>query len=293
VCSSECYIDFTANDGSFAIDSKSVVDTVTVRDGGVYNVTYNSSGELTGVFVSTNGVLGVGKLHGNRVRTDLLRGFGSARLDGDLFIKSLNIGTGSTDWNRHAKIAANVPFCGTGDVIVTNGVPAYPFTVTFQNGANTATGSIKVAKVAGDAETALFFANGANWAGTVVAGDVSLTNLTDGATAATANFGALELAGDFPVRVWRDPQGGILTNDFVNVGTYANNGGVIHAVLQGEPAGTKIGSGTKIRVGTISKASPLPRAEKSWHAIRRPIDGDDANDALFISPSVGLTILLR
>ena len=75
---------------------------------------------------------------------------------------------------------ANVPFAGTGNVTVTNGAPAYPFTVTMVTGANTATGSIKVNKVAGDAETALYFADGANWAGTVIAGNVALTNLTDG-----------------------------------------------------------------------------------------------------------------
>jgi hypothetical protein len=288
-----CYIDFTANDGSFAIDSKSVVDTVTVRDGGIYNVTYNSTGEKTGVFVSTNGVLGVGKLHGNRTRTDLLRGFGSARLDGDLFIKSLNVGTGSSDWNRHAKIAANVPFSGTGDVIVTNGVPAYPFTVTIQNGASTATGAIRVNKAEGDAETALYFANGANWAGTVVAGDVSLTNLTDGATAATVDFGALDLAAGktFPIRVWA--HSGPVANDTVNVGTYVNNGGELVPVLVDGAAGEKIASGTKLFVGKIAKGSPLPKVPARWGAAREPIDGDDAYDMLTMKTFKGLQVILR
>ena len=288
-----CYIDFTANDGSFAIDSKSVVDTVTVRDGGVYNVTYNSTGEKTGVFVSTNGVLGVGKLHGNRVRTDLLRGFGSARLDGDLFIKSLNVGTGSTDWNRHAKIAANVPFGGTGNVIVTNGVPAYPFTVTIQNGASTATGAIRVNKAEGDAETALYFANGANWAGTVVAGDVSLTNLTDGATAATVDFGALDLAAGktFPIRVWT--HSGPVANDTVNVGTYVNNGGELVPVLMDGAAGEKISGGTKLFVGKIAKGSPLPKVPARWGASREPIDGDNAYDMLTMKTFKGLQVILR
>ena len=91
------------------------------------------------------------------------------RLDGDLAIASIDgIGTGSSNWDRHVKIT-DKPFTGTGNVTVTNGVPAYPFTVTVVNGANTATGSIRVNKVDGDAETALFFADGANWAGTVVA----------------------------------------------------------------------------------------------------------------------------
>ena len=288
-----CYIDFTANDGQFAIDSQSVVDTVTVRDGGVYNVTYNSSGWVTGVFVSTNGVLGVGKLHGNRTRTDLLRGFGSARLDGDLFIKSLNVGTGSTDWERRVNVANGVPFTGAGDVIVTNGVPAYPFTVTIQNGANTATGAIRVNKVEGDAETALFFANGANWAGTVVAGDVSLTNLTDGATAATVDFGALDLAAGktFPVRVWT--HAGPVANDTVNVGQYVNNGGELVPVLADGAAGEKIPGGTKLFVGKIAKDSPLPKVPARWGADREPIDGDDAYDMLTMKTFKGLQVILR
>ena len=283
-----CYIDFTANDGSFAIDSKSVVDTVTVRDGGIYNVTYNSTGEKTGVFVSTNGVLGVGKLHGNRTRTDLLRGFGSARLDGDLTIQSINIGTGSQNWDRHTTMA-NIPFGGTGDVIVTNGVPAYPFTVTLQNGANTATGAIRVNKAEGDAETALYFANGANWAGTVVAGDVVLTNLTDGAAASTVTFGALDLAADFTVRVWKE--NGVITSDTLNVGQYVNHGGKL--VPQLMTAGASFAPGERITLGSIDASSPLPATGRGWRC--KLVDNGLDNDTktLILSYSRGLQILLQ
>jgi hypothetical protein len=284
-----CYIDFTANDGSFAIDSKSVVDTVTVRDGGIYNVTYNSTGEKTGVFVSTNGVLGVGKLHGNRTRTDLLRGFGSARLDGDLFIKSLNVGTGSTDWERRVNVANGVPFTGTGDVIVTNGVPAYPFTVTIQNGANTATGAIRVNKVEGDAETALFFASGANWAGTVVAGDVALTNLTDGAAASTVTFGTLDLAADFTVRVWKE--NGTLVNDTVNVGQYVNHGGRLVPQLLTD--GASFAPGDRITLGSIGADSPLPAVSRGWHCKLSDNGLDNDTKTLILSYSRGLQILLQ
>ena len=283
-----CYIDFTTNDGQFGIDSQSAVDTVTVRDGGAYTVSYNSSGYVRGVFVSDGGVLGVTKL-ATRSRTDLLRGFGSARLDGDLFIQSINIGTGSVNWDRHTKMA-NVPFTGTGDVVITNGVPEYPFTVTMVSGANTATGSIKVDKVEGDAETVLFFADGANWAGTVVAGNVSLTNTTDGTAAATATFGTLDLASEFSIRVWKE-NGDIVTNDMVNVGRYENNGGKLVPTMMTDDVDFTIGE--MITIGKIAKSSPNPAVKTGWCVKRLTIDGDNENEILVAKKGVGLQIIMR
>ena len=225
--------------------------------GGIYNVTYNSSGWGRGVFVSNGGILGVGKLFSSSSttrspRTDLLLGFGSARLDGDLYIASTNVGIlGNTDWDRHTKMA-NIPFSGTGDVTITNGVPAYPFTVTIQNGASTATGTIKVAKVDGDAETKLYFANGANWAGTVVAdGNVALTNLTDAAGAANVSFGTLQLAADFPVRVWKT--GDQIVNDTLTVDRFAGAGRLVFDV-----------KGESIAKGDVIEHSL--RQVLAWHA---------------------------
>ena len=282
-----CYIDFTANDGQFGIDSQTVVDTVTVVSGGVYSVSQNSSGWGVGVFVSDGGVLGVTK-KSTRDQTDLLRGFGSARLDGDLTIQSINIGTGLNNWDRHTKMA-NLPFTGTGDVIVTNGVPAYPFTVTLQNGASTATGTIRVNKAAGDAETALYFANGANWAGTVVAGDVALTNLTDGAAAAMVSFGSLDLAGDFPVRVWKE--NGVITSDTIHVGEYVNHGGKLVPQLMTD--GASFAPGDRITLGSIAASSPLPATGRGWRC--KLVDNGLDNDTktLILSYSRGLQILLQ
>ena len=290
-----CFLDFTAGGGAnFGVDSQSVIDAVIVRDGGAYTVSYNSSGWGLGVFVSDGGILGVTKLYkpssgDPRERTDLLRGFGSARLDGDLEIASVNIGTGNYDWDRHVKMA-NVPFVGSGDVTITNGVPEYPFTVTMVNGASTATGSIKVDKVEGDAETALYFADGANWAGTVVAGNVLLTNLTDGVDAATATFGTLDLAADFNIRVWAE-NGVVVTNDMVNVGQYRSSGGRLSIELMSE--GLEFVAGDKIVVGTIAKSSPNPAVRVGWCVKRLTIDGDDENEILVMKKGVGLQLILR
>ena len=284
------YIDFTAGGGSaFAIDSQAVVDAVIVGDGGVYNATYNTSGRVQGVFVGDGGVLGVGKLYEARVRTDLLRGFGSARIDGGLDIASLNIGTGNKDWDRHAKMA-NLPFTGTGDVTITNGVPARPFTVTMVNGANTATGTIRVAKADGDAETALFFADGANWAGTVVAGNVSLTNLNGSACAASVDFGRLDLSADFPVRVWRGADG-TLVNDTLNVGAYLNNGGRIAPVMMTE--GDSFAFGDKIVLGKVRKGAPLPHVAWGWTATAEEIEGDGDHVQLILARGRGFMIIVR
>ncbi len=283
-----CYIDFATNDGKFGIDSQTDVDAVTVSTGGIYAVTYNSSGYQRGVFVSDGGVLGVTKLAYPPNRSDLLQGFGSARLDGDLTIASIDgIGTGSYNWNRHVKVT-DKPFTGAGDVTVTNGVPAYPFTVTMVNGANTATGSIKVAKADGDVETALYFADGANWAGTVVAGNVALTNLTDGA--ATATFGTLDLAADFNIRVWTE-NGVVVTNDMVNVGEYQSHGGRLS--MEPMTEGLEFAAGDKIVVGKIAKASPDPAVKAGWCVKRLPIDGDDANELLVAKKGIGLQLILR
>jgi len=281
-----CRIDFTTNDGSFAIDSQSAVDTVTVRDGGVYTVSYNSSGWGRGVFVSDGGILGVGKIYGTRARTDLLRGFGSARLDGDLTIASLNIGTGNTDWDRYTKMA-NVPFNGTGDVVITNGVPAYPFTVTMVNGASTATGSIRVDKVDGDAETALYFASGANWAGTVVAGNVALVNLTDSESAATATFGTLDLAANFPIRVWKSG-GAIVANDTLIVDNYTGS-----AKLSLDVVGESLVPGDLFILGKVKNRTSLPKIDKGFVAKVGETADDDGYYEVTAKYMQGLQIILR
>ena len=284
-----CYIDFATNDGSFAIDSQTDVDSVTVSTGGIYAVTYNSSGWQRGVFVSDGGVLGVTKLAARATRSDLLLGFASVRLDGDLAIASIDgIGTGSSNWDRHVKMT-DKPFSGTGNVTVTNGVPAYPFTVTMVNGANTATGSIRVNKVDGDAETALLFADGANWAGTVVAGNVALTNLTDVATAAPATFGTLDLAADFPIRVWKD--NGVYTADAINVGAFVAHGGKLSPVMMSD--GEDFDKGDSFVVGKIAKGATLPAVATGWAIKARPIDGDDANDEIVLKSGVGFQIIIR
>lgn len=288
---SGCYIDFTTGDGVFGIDSQSAVDAIAVRDGGVYAVSHNSSGWGLGVFVSDGGVLGVTKIYKSssgdpRVRTDLLLGFGSARLDGDLAIASVNMGGGNYDWDRHTTMA-NVPFSGAGDVTITNGVPQYPFTVTMRSGANKATGTIRVSKADGDAETRLYFANGANWAGTVVAdGNVSVTNLVDASAACTNSFGTLDLAADYPIRVWKEG-GAVVANDVVDVGGYAGGGRLTPT------SAAAFDAGDRVVVGKVAKGGGLPRIARGWYSETIPIDGDDDNELLVLIYGKGSIIMFK
>ena len=156
-----------------------------------------------------------------------------------------------------------------------------------QGGLNTCSGNLSVSSPE-NYDAKFFFADGANWAGTVVAGNVALTNLTDGA--ATATFGTLDLAADFNIRVWTE-NGVVVTNDMVNVGEYRSNGGRLS--IEPMTEGLEFAAGEKIVVGKIAKASPNPAVKAGWCVKRLPIDGDDANELLVAKKGIGLQLILR
>ena len=157
-----------------------------------------------------------------------------------------------------------------------------------QSSANTCSGKLITYSPQGfDAK--LLFADGANWAGTVIAGNVALTNLTDGAAAASVNFAKLDLAADFPVRVWRD-ENGALVSDTLNVGEYLDSGAkggrlAIAAMFEGEFA-----PGETFVLGTISKGAELPRVGRGWTA--RRVEGETV-DTVEVERNSGFTITIR
>ena len=183
---------------------------------------------------------------------------------------------------------ADVPIAGGGSLTISNN-NVNVFGVIVRNGANVATGAVSVmAPESGKGATTLYFADGANWAGTVVAGNVALTNLTDGSAAATTAFGTLNLAENFPVRVW---SGATPTNDMLNVGAYLNNGGrLVPRMMTG---GVEFEPGDAITVGTIAKTSPDPDVDKGWSVKRLPIDGDDANETLVLKKGLGFYMIVK
>ena len=183
--------------------------------------------------------------------------------------------------------AADVPITGAGNVFVTNATPDRPFAVTVQGGANTATGSI-----AADANSTLLFADGANWAGTVVAnGNVVLTN---GAEAASVSFGTLRLDADVPVRVWRsvDTETGRTTYscDTLAVGAYTGTGALAPVLMNGDDDEC-FPFGATLDLGTIGADSAIPRLAKHWRAIVVDGEGDARNIKLKFG--VGFSVMVR
>ena len=222
------------------------------------------------------------RINGAEVSVPVLSGFAAASVKegGEFRIVARNT-IGDVDWDRNLVVAS--PITGAGDVLVLNAVESNSMEITVTNAANTCTGAIACN---GANSCRLLFADGAVWAGTVVAGNVALVNLDD-AGASKASFGALRLDGTFPLRVWKDDDGNITGNDTLNVGEYINNGGRLVPTLAGEG---EFVSGDKIVVGEIGDSSPLPRVAKGWTASRKTIDG---KGMLMLSKGVGFQIIVR
>ena len=192
-------------------------------------------------------------------QTDVFAGFGSVELVGrGLTMSAANIWSGayeSGQWNRLMTIGPKLT--GTGGLAVSNELSganaAYSMTVVVTNGANEATGMAQALATDTGAPTSLVFSDGANWAGTVVANaGLSLTNLTDGAAAATVSFGAVE--GVMPIRVWKT--GGVIAaNDKVNLATA---GGAFDFIAMDEA----LAVGDAVELGLYPANAPLPANAK-------------------------------
>jgi hypothetical protein len=146
----------------------------------------------------------------------------------------------------------------------------------------------------GKAKAELYFANGANWAGTVVAnGLLKITNyegVTENNNPASVTFGALDLQADFPVRVWRG-EDGELTNDTLNVGTYLKSGGKLVPTMMTE--GGEFVLNDKIIVGKVSKNAVLPEVSSEWRVILKAIEGDGENCLFTMKCGSGLVVIVR
>ena len=188
-------------------------------------------------------------------------------------------------------VALEIPVTGLGGIEVVNALPEtlnqWTMTLVVTNGANTATGPASVRPNETGAKAFLKFADGANWAGKVVAdGNVSLTNLVDAAAPATANFQSLELTGDFPIRVWKTDD--TIANDRVNVATAATGRG--RFVL--EPVEGTVENGDKVVLGRYPANAELPRV-KGCTVATEPIDGDSDYVTLTATRGVGSMLFLR
>ena len=274
-------------------DAALEVPTVTLKNGAsIKGFRLEGNGEA-GLYVVGAGEWTIPKLYkfGETAYSfPVLAGFAAAVVAEDSVFNIVgrnegNCNTGSWhDWDRALPISGAI--LGYGDVVVSNTAPTNSMCITITNGLNECVGKISCN---GDNNCSLLFAGGANWEGTVIAGNVALTNLTDGAAAASVNFAKLDLAADFPVRVWRD-ENGALVSDTLNVGEYLDSGAkggrlAIAAMFEGGFA-----PGETFVLGTISKNAELPRVGRGWTA--RRVEGETV-DTVEVERNSGFTITIR
>ena len=283
---------------------------IVVEDGGVFE-TYRFSGNDNGVFVASNSMYTIYMpyLYNEHVSSSSgsvtiydtknipFEGFSSVDIaDGAKMTFSTRNRVFWDDGQFYEASGdrvvtlADVPITGGGSITLSN-ANQNVFGVIVKNGANTTTGTASVVPPASASigDTTLWFANGANWAGSVVAGNVALTNLTG--SAATASFGTLDLAEDFPIRVWLDNNGAVATNDMINVGEYVANGGKLLPTLVG---GGDFPGGAKLTLGLIGKGNSLPAGTLPGKWIASTADaGDGSHDILSIKFGAGTQIILH
>ena len=180
---------------------------------------------------------------------------------------------------------ADVPITGGGSLTLSNN-NVNVFGVIVKNGSNTATGSASVAEpVSGRGETALYFANGANWAGTVVAGNVLLTNLTSAAAPVAVSFGGLNLATNFTLRLW---QNGTCDTIALGANGWTGSGKLDFEFVDFSEAGSQMW-----KIATQPANTALPAVKKaSFALLARPSETEGLED-VFLKVANGTAILLR
>ena len=281
-------------DASAALD----VPTVTLKNGASIKGFKLEGNGNAGLYIVGAGEWTIPKLYnyGDKYYSvPVLAGFGAAVVAEESVFSIVgrnegNCNTGSwQNWDRELTI--NGAILGYGDVVVSNAVPDNSMSIIVTNNLNDCAGKISCN---GENNCSLFFADGANWAGTVVSGNVALTNLSEEAElpAASVKFAKLDLAADFPVRVWRN-EDGTLVSDTLNVGEYLDRGEkggkiALVAMFDGEFAPRD-----SFVLGTIPKGAQLPPVGRGWTAKSAEIEGDDENVVVRLERNSGFAIIIR
>jgi hypothetical protein len=206
--------------------------------------------------------------------------------DGTLRIRAVD-DTGTPADRRVACAAA--PISGAGSLVVENHMGAdADFATTLTSGANTATGTASASTGA-----RLLFADGANWAGTVI----SSNNVGfAGTSAATVSMGGLSVIdGSLPIRVFASD--GAISCDRVDVGS----GGLSFApgtgmalVLPDAPRTVPVGSRLVVASAPAGTAKPK-LLTKDFGKIQIDPDPEDASRVIvsIIRTPSGLRIMLQ
>ena len=268
-----------------------------VRDASISTLSWSGSGKAVGEFDGATLKIGVQRYKASETlanRTAVFAGLKEAQLGADgLTVVAADVWrekdhtSAEKDVNWMREVTMGVPLTGIGGLSVSNELPTAAtvpgMTVFVTSGANTATGAARACEtVTGPAN--LVFADGANWAGTVVANaGLSLTNLTDGAAAATVSFGSV--SGAMPIRVWKT--GGVIeANDKVNVSGTA-------AAFEFVAMDEKLAAGDVVELGLYPENAALPANTRhvEYSSVASETPGFVTLCAKQVSP--GLILLLR
>lgn len=222
--------------------------------------------------------------------SNLFNKFQEVNIDegGTLYLRSASKLWGD-EWDRDM-VVADVPVTGAGDLCVTNDTPGHSLRVTMTSGRNTCTGSISAAASADGTE--LLFADGANWAGEVMAdANVAFTNLTSSAPC-TVNFGSLRLNGDYTIRAWKD--GNTFTNDMVSVESGITGQGRILVQPMND---FEFVPGDRLLLGSCPSSAEIavvPGGKSRWKLVKRATSDDpDVCKVELVNAPDGLILVVR
>ncbi|MDD2404780.1 MAG: hypothetical protein PHI56_09590, partial [Victivallaceae bacterium] len=243
---------------------------------------------------------------------DVFNGFSAINVPAGKFfcIRSSGVYNWGAEWDRELAIGA--PIVGGGALVISNATAladvkaklvrqygsaapehfatarGYGMRAIVKLGTNTATGEAKA--VPCEQNCQLVFADGSNWAGTLIADEnVAFTNLTDAAAPASATFGTLKLTGKLPIRVWKNGQT-TACDSFTVTGAVVNvAGGAITPVPQDdyEPQ-----FNDSFALGLIPAAAELPAVKSDWELTEGAVVNGFRPLTLNYSPK-GMTLLLR
>jgi hypothetical protein len=270
------------------------IPTLTLKDGAsIKGFHLEGNGEAS-LYIVNDGEWTIPKLYlfgSNYQFSPVLQGFDAAIVEEDSVFRIVGrnegvCNTGSWhEWDRRLTVDAGIG--GYGDVLVTNAVAGNSMEIIVTCPWNTCEGSIRCA---GANNCSLLFADGANWDGTVVAGNIGLTNLTDAAAAARVKFAKMELDAAFPVRMWRGADG-VLSSDTLDVDDFVNNGGKLVPTMM--TADDVFRAGDKVTIGRIKTDASLPDVAAGWSSETSPIEEEEGMSLLTLKYGSGFMIIVK
>ena len=279
---------------------------IVVEDGGVFE-NYRFSGNGKGVFIASNSVYRIyqpnlynehySQSSGTTTIYDTANipfmGFAAVELADD---STLTFSTrnkvfwddGQFDETSGDRVVtlADVPITGGGSITLSN-ANANVFGVIVKSGANTATGTASVIPPtsASIGTTTLSFANGANWAGTVIAdGNVLLTNLVNATAPVAVSFGGMNLATNFTLRLWENS-----SCDSIAIG---NNGWTGNGHLEFELVGGFSPGAQAWHIGSQPTGTSLPSVKGGAYVLSTE-ETEEGREDIILKITNGIIILMR